>query len=130
MSVRRDVPLRQATRELAIEHMGEGLRVRFGARDPCVIPPGEIVEKRGYAEVVPTIQTVRVGPTGELWVERFAIGEKVTGSIDVFASNGAYLGTLPTGSVAPVILLPEDRVGVMEKNEFDVERLVVLAVER
>ena len=127
--VRRDMSPSPASQGLAIEHLGEGFRINFG-RGPCLIEPAEMVDKRGYAKFVPLIQTVLLSPAGELWVQRFAMGQDSVGPVDVFNTSGAYIGTLALGSLVPVVLLPDDRVGIVEKDELDVERLVVMSIER
>jgi len=126
---RRDVSATQASRDQAIKHLGEGYRINFG-RGPCLIDPVEMVDKRGYHESIPLINTLLMSPSGELWVERFVVDTADTPPIDVFDDSAAYVGTLRRDSFSPVVLLPGDRVGVVEKDELDVERLVVLAIER
>lgn len=127
--VRRDIDPAIATRDEAIRHLGKGYRINFG-RGPCLIDPGEMVDKRGYADVVPPIGTVLLGPSGELWVRRFTVDPDAVARIDVFDTHGAYQGTLERTAFAPVILLPGDRVGVVETDELDIDRLVVFAIRR
>jgi hypothetical protein len=126
---RREITAVEGSRDQAITHLGEGFRINFG-RGPCLIDPAEMVDKRGYHEVIPLIKTLLMGPSGELWVERFVLDTAETPPIDVFDNSGAYIGTLERESISPVILLPNDRVGVVEKDEFDVERLVILSIVR
>lgn len=149
-SIRRSVEPIRATRALAIAELGEGFKINFG-RGPCTIDPAEMVDGRGYAETIPMILNVLLSPEGELWVERRA-GAGAAGSgyagggvggggateppgsgtgtlgslIDLFDASGAYRGTLPPGTPFPIILLPGGRFGVVEKDEFDVARLVVM----
>jgi hypothetical protein len=104
--IRRAITPAPATRDEAIRHLGEGFRINFG-RGPCLIDPGEMVDKRGYADVIPPIGTVLLGPTGELWVRRFTVDPQAVPPIDVF-----------------------DRVGVVEKDDADVERLAVYAIRQ
>jgi hypothetical protein len=40
------------------------------------------------------------------------------------------VGTLVSESFSPVVLLPGERVGVVETDEFDVKRLVVLSIQK
>jgi len=127
--VRREILAQPATRDQAILYLGDGYRVNFG-RGPCLIDPAEMVDKRGYADLIPPIKTVLLSPSGELWVQRFTVDQEAVMPIDVFDTRGAYVGTLERESFAPVILLPGDRVGVVEKDEFDVERLAVFSIER
>ncbi len=118
-----------ASRDQAILQLGEGYRINFG-HGPCLIDPADMVDKRGYAETIPLIGTVMLSPSGELWVQRFSVDPDATIPIDVFDTGGAYIGTLERESFSPVVLLPGDRVGIVEKDESDVERLVVLSITR
>ena len=127
--VRREIFAMPASRDHAIRHLGEGMRINFG-RGPCLMDPAEMVDDRGFAEIIPLIGTVMLSPSGELWVQRFAVDPDAAPPIDVFDAAGAYIGTIERESFAPVILLPGDRVGVVEKDGSDVERLVVLAIQR
>ena len=127
--VRRELPVQAATRELAIAHLGDGVTFNFG-HGPCVIDAAEMAEKRGFAEVVPQIQSVLLGPTGELWVRRFVIGKDSLGPVDVFDEGGVYQGTISLPSLNPVLLLPNDRFAAIDKDELDIERLVVLAIRK
>lgn len=127
--VRRAIAPVPATRDQALLHLGDGFRINFG-RGPCLINPAEMVDKRGYADVVPPIGTVLMSPSGELWVQRFTVDRETTVPIDVFDAQGAYVGTVEREAFAPVILLPGERVGVVEKDEFDVERLAVFAIQK
>jgi hypothetical protein len=130
---RRAIEPRPASRERAILNLGEGMSIDFG-RGPCLIDPAEMVDKRGYAEVVPLIGTVFLSPSGELWVERFTTDFTVDADsippVDVFDAGGSYVGTLVSESFSPVVLLPGERVGVVETDELDVQRLVVLSIQR
>ena len=89
-----------------------------------------MAEKRGYAETIPLIGTVFLSPSGELWVERFTADREAIVPIDVFDARGAYVGTLVRESFSPVVLLPGGRVCVVETDENDVQRLVVLSIQR
>ena len=127
--VRREIAPMHASRDLAITHIGEEVSFNFG-RGPCPIDPAEMVDKRGYAEVIPLIGNVFLSPSGELWVQRFTVDRGAVVPIDVFDVRGAYLGTLERESFSPVVLLPGERAAVTEKDEFDVERLVILSIQR
>lgn len=127
--VRRDTPPIPASRETAVEYLGEGFNMNFG-RGPCLIDPGKMVEDRGFEATVPMIQSLLVSPSGEIWVQRFANPRGTVGAIDVFDADGVYVGTIDTESFQPIILLPGDRVGVVEKDESDIERLVIMSIQR
>lgn len=127
--IRRPLAPVPATRELALAEVDEGFTMNFG-RGPCTITARELVDGLGFADVVPPILNLRLAPDGELWVERRAAEDPTSSRIDIFDPTGAYLGTLPDGTPFPVLLLPNSRMAVVEKDEFDVARLVVMEVER
>jgi len=127
--VRRQIAPLPASRDQAILHLGEGMRIGLRGSS-CVVDPGEMVDKRGFAEVIPLIRRIFLTPSGELWVQRFTIDRDAIPAIDVFDRRGAYIGTIAPDRLSPVILLPGDRVGVAETDANDVQRLVVLAIRR
>jgi len=125
--LRRSIEPEPATREAAIEEVGDGMRVSFpgGIR---VCDPEEVVEQRGLADVIPVIDELAAGPQGSLWVKRSA-GPTASGPIDVFRADGTYHGTLPEGSPLPVAVIG-DRIAAIETDDSDVQRLVVYRVIR
>ena len=131
-SVRRGVAPREATPALALAEAGDVLTIRTGAGS-CEVSGEDFVEGRGFADVVPAVRNAILAPGGELWVERWEPGTREDeryGPIDVFDPTGAYLGTLPEGTSLPLAILADDRVVVSEKDALDVERLVVLRIDR
>ena len=125
--IRRTIDPEPATREAAVEAIGDGMRVSFpgGVR---VCDPEEVVEQRGLADVIPVIDELAAGPQGSLWVKRSA-GPTASGPIDVFDANGTYHGTLPEGSPFPVAVIG-DRIATIATDDSDVQRLVVYRVVR
>lgn len=127
--VRREIDPTPGSREQAILHLGDDFRFTVD-QNPCVTDPAEMVDKRGYGDIIPLIRTVFLSPSGELWVQRFTVDRDAIVPIDVFDAGGAYVGTLVRDSFSPVVLLPGGRVGVVETDELDVQRLVVLSIQR
>lgn len=126
-TVVRTVDPPRATESLALEELGEGMRI--GVPDgERVCDPEEVVEARGFAEVVPVIDQVRVWPDGRLWVRRWSEGTD-EGPVDVFDPDGTLVGTLPEGTPLPVGYLPDGRVLWVETDAYDVERLHVGRLE-
>ena len=126
-SIRRDLPVREATTDDAVAEAEPGMRMM--GQSSCEASAREVAEGRGFVPALPAIRDVLIESDGTLWVERFEPGtraENRSGPIDLFDASGAYLGTLPTGSQFPIALLPGDRIAVAEKDALDVERLVVL----
>jgi hypothetical protein len=106
--IRRGIPPRTATRELAEQELGEGFRISIGGRTPCLIPAADIVKQQGIAPTIPNIKRISMAADGTLWVERWRVkGE--TPIRDLFDSTGSYVGTL-TGDIPwPQAWLPDGR---------------------
>lgn len=126
-SVRRDSSPRAASEALAEASFGDGLRINT-PRGERVCDPAEVVEQQGFAPYLPAVGQVAIAPDGGLWVERYDVGDGPH-TIDVFDSAGGYVATLPEGARFPVGFLPDGRILVSERDELDVERLVVRTVE-
>ena len=118
-----------ATPALAATELGEGFRIDFG-QGPCLIPPDEMVEKRGFATQIPLIMRVAVSPSGEIWVLRRDPAALDRRLIDVFAADGAYLGTLSDASLYPVAFLGTSKIATVTTDSLDVDRVAVYDVGR
>jgi hypothetical protein len=125
-SHRRALEPRPASRELAMAFLGEGMTVSVSGGPPCTIPPGEVIDARGYAERIPFVSGLITDPSGRTWVERVTIGEEPS-RVDVLAADGTYLGTLVDAPV-PVAFLPGGDLIAIETDALDVDRLVVYRV--
>jgi hypothetical protein len=126
--VRRDIAPTPATEALALEEVGESMQVRTdGGVRRC--DAREVVEQRGFAAMVPAVGELALSPDGWLWVRRGGPRESPR-AIDVFDASGDYAGTLPPDSPFPILFLPDGRIAASEKDELDVTRLVVYAVDR
>lgn len=124
-SVRRDVAPTPATVELASREVGDSMRIQFGSGS-CAIPPEHVVEARGYAPMVPAVRRMVGAPDGSWWVGRgVGRGADAPWTIDVFAADGEYLGTLPEGTPFPAAFRSADEALVVERDELDVPSLVV-----
>ena len=107
-SIRRSLPPRTGTRELALQELGEGQRIIVGNRPPCLIPAADILEKQGFAPTLPAIRRISMAADGTLWVERYTVkGEPPLR--DLFDPTGAYLGTLTGDLPWPQAWLPDGR---------------------
>lgn len=105
-SLRREFTPRPASRALAEQEIGEGMRISVGGRAPCLIPASEIIDKQTFAATLPAIKRISMAADGTLWVERYTVkGE--TPLRDIFDPTGAYLGTLSGDIPWPQAWLPE-----------------------
>ena len=130
LRIRRDLPLREVTREMAVQDIGEEMTVGFGGgRPPCKIPAELVLERQGYASVLPAIGAIALSPDGSIWVRRRAIKDEPR-IIDLFDAEGVYLGTLPSDSPFPAAFGPSGDVVAIEKDEMDIDHLVIYRIER
>lgn len=127
-SVRRSLPPRASSEELARRELGEGMKVRFGGGD-CTVDPAEVIEARGLAPVLPAVRTVVVAPDGTVWVERGRLKDEPP-LIDVFDRSGDYLGTLPAGSPMPAAFQANGDLVAIVTDELEVQRVVTYRVAR
>lgn len=121
--------------EVVERELGEGERWGGGGRE-CIVPPSEVVEARGHAEHLPIIEAVAVAPDGAIWVLRRAgtetgagVGDAASRVIDLFSPSGDYLGTASGDEMPfPVAFLPDGRIATIERDDFDIDRLVFYRV--
>ena len=128
-SIRRPGLGRPATRDDALAWAAANPIVLQREDAECQIPADEMVDKMGFADSVPAIADVALAPSGELWVRRWAPAAP-GGPIDVHDETGAYVGTLPREFPFPLHFLPTGEPLFAERDENDVETLVVAVVRR
>lgn len=96
-SIRREVPRAAGNVHAVKRFFPEGKII--GSRD-CVVPPAELVRKRGVAPVLQPIRRLAIDWEGRIWVERNTFPDEVS-RVDVFDKAGHYTGTL-SGFGAPL----------------------------
>lgn len=126
--VRRDLEPKPVTREVAARLLGDGEHWTIGGRD-CVVPVDEVLDRRGYADVVPLIEAVAVQPSGGLWVKRRIPGADAD-SVDVFDQEGRYVGTASPELPFPIRFLPDGEAVAIERDSLDVDRVLVYSARR
>jgi hypothetical protein len=126
--IRRDVTPVEATKELAVRELGDGMKVRTNA-GMRVCQTDEVVEQRGIAPTLPLVRNIALSPDGELWVRRGGISGDPA-PIDVFAADGAYIGTLPPTVPFPAAFLPDDRIVAVDVDEDDLGHARIYKVKR
>jgi hypothetical protein len=137
-SIRRQPPPRATTetdREFARERVREettGGGVRVGGGGPDEDRQAEILrqrlEKMTFADLVPRVVALRVDPSDRIWV---GVSEDRPGEvdrIDVYDRDGQLLGELRDMPFPDVFLSP-DRIGVLRRDDLDVQQLVILNVQ-
>lgn len=130
MRIRRALPPREVTREMALRDFGDGITVAFGpGMAPCKVSADVLVEQQGYAPLLPAVSRVALSPDGSIWVARGRI-EGEPQLIDLFDAEGVYRGTLPPDLPFPAAFTPAGDVVSIESDELDVDRLVVYRIDR
>lgn len=128
-TIRRPVPPREVTGEMASREVGESMKVSFGSGGGCEIPAEKVVEVRGHASHLQPVRAMAVAPDGTIWVERGRVKDEDR-VIDIFDSEGVYVGSLPPGSPFPAAFTPNGDVVSIERDDLDVEHVVVYRVNR
>ena len=124
MQIRRNIDPRRVDRRMALRG-AEGRVVLRG----CVVPSEEAVRAMGFEEYLQAVAKVAVGPDGAIWVLRGQVADEPS-LIDVFGSDGHYVGTLPPGSPFPIAFLSSDRILVAALDELDAPTLTAYDVSR
>lgn len=125
LSVRRAIAPERLTARSAAENLPEDFVIPHLG---CTITRQELVRVRGFASHRPIITAVALGPEGELWVTRRAAGIDEF-RVDVFAGDGAYLGTLPAESPRPTAVRGNYLVSI-GTDAADVPSIAVYRVTR
>jgi hypothetical protein len=94
----------------------------------CMASPDERLEKHGFARERQIVLALDFDADGRLWVLRHVPDSDPV--IDVFDADGAYTGTLPPEIPFPVLFLSDSRIGWVERDDFDVDRLVIGRLHR
>lgn len=113
-SVRRDLPTRAPTVDDLRRQFPEGLKVQFPGAE-CTIPLSELTAGPALDGTMPFAFGITLLSDGTLWVQRSVRNEKPV-VLDVFASDGAYAGTV-RGFHLPVGLLPNGELLVPMDDE-------------
>lgn len=123
---------REFARERIREESGSGGGVRVGGGGPDEDMQAEILrqrlEKMTFADLIPRVAALRVDPSGRIWV---GVSEDRPGEvdrIDVYDRDGTLLGELRDMPFPDVFLSP-NRIGVLRRDELDVQQLVILDVQ-
>jgi hypothetical protein len=109
-SVRRDLPSRAASAADLDAMFPEGLKYAS-----CTIETTDLIRAVGLAEQMPFVHGLALLSDGTMWVQR-SVRQAKPPVLDVFASDGAYAGTV-TGFYLPVGLLPNGELLVPRDDE-------------
>lgn len=123
---------REFARERVREESSGGGGVRVGGGGPDEDMQAEILrqrlEKMTFADLVPRVVALRVDPSDRIWV---GVSEDRPGEvdrIDVYDREGTLLGEIRDMPFPDVFLGP-DRIGVLRRDDLDVQQLVILGIQ-
>ncbi|MEX2182425.1 MAG: hypothetical protein WD771_10310 [Gemmatimonadaceae bacterium] len=102
-SIRREIPTRAPTDDDVRRLYPDGLKLAIPGGPTCGFPI-EVLMTAGLAETMPFVFGLALLSDGTMWVRRSGRDERPQ-IVDVFASDGAYAGTV-RGMALPVGLLP------------------------
>jgi hypothetical protein len=106
----------------------QGLTTAVGSEQAKAMLQGRI-EAMEFGPEMPLLEGMGVDWDGKLWIERRGEGVGDDGPVDLFDSEGQYLGTVPPGELRiPDAFGPGGLVAFIETDDLDVPRLVVQRV--
>ena len=126
----------EADRELArqrVREESEGGGIRIGGGGPDEATRERLLqqrmEKMTFAELIPRIVDLRIDPEGIIWVGVSEDTPDEVERIDLYDRSGALIGEL-RGIPFPDVFLGPDRIGVLRRDDLDVQQVVVMALDR
>ncbi|HUE77421.1 MAG TPA: hypothetical protein VMM83_05720 [Longimicrobiales bacterium] len=87
------------------------------------------LEKMTFASVLPRVVSLRVDPLDRIWVGVAGEVPDSVGRIDVYEPDGTLVGEL-RGVPMPDVFVGEDRIGVLRRDELDVQQVVLMELNR
>ena len=132
--------VREATRTARLEALSEGTGggIRFqsvggevdlgGVEEQMRAMMIRQVESMVFTEEIPVIADLAVDREDRLWIARMGPGgDDATGTTDVVAADGGYIGTLPAdGLRIPAAFGPGGLMAYIESDEMDVQTVRVI----
>lgn len=124
---------RDLARDRVREESQEGGGVRIGGGGPDEDMQAEILRQRlenmTFADLVPRVVELRVDPADRIWVGVSEETPDRVDRIDIYDPDGTLLGELRDFPFPDVFVGP-DRIGVLRRDELDVQQIVILEIER
>ncbi len=85
------------------------------------------IESMGFHDEIPVLSALKTSWDGTIWARRRGEGVARDGPIDLLATDGRYLGTIPADATAmPSAFGPDGLVAFVERDELDVPTVVVM----
>jgi hypothetical protein len=125
----------EADRELARQRLRNesesGVRIGGGGPDEDMQERilQQRLEKMTFADLIPRVVTLQVDPADRIWVGVSEDTPDEVDRIDVYDRSGLLLGEVRDFPV-PTVFLGADRIGVLRRDELDVQQVVILDIRR
>ena len=127
LRIRREPPARATTEADRARARSEAREEAEDSGSPFVRRSiEERIEKMTFADRVPRITGLAVDGSDRLWV---GVADELPGEtsrIDVYDRDGHPLGEIRTAPILPTRFFGESRAAVLDRDELDVQRVVVL----
>ncbi len=129
-------------KRLAIERQREamksgaagGMQIRVGAGGGSSFsmggPPGDLpsvdkmLEDAIFMDSIPVVRRLETDPLGRIWIGRTANDLGPRGPVDLVATDGRYIGTLPN-EIIPNAVSRSGRAAYIQRDDLGVEHVVV-----
>lgn len=83
-------------------------------------------ESTVFYHEIPVVRDLRTAWSGNIWVQRRSTELASVGNIDILTPDGRYLGTYPpAATVMPSAFGPDGLIALVERDELDVQTVVV-----
>lgn len=130
-------PVTESDREAILDAL-RGLMEEQGLPAAVV---DQVISGQDFAESYPAFASLLVGPDGTLWVQRIRTGEELGGSgfdvqdlgsseWEVFDADGRYLGVVSIPERVQPMLIREDEIYGLARDDLDVQTVVRLGIRR
>lgn len=125
---------REAVRQrLRDEEREGGTSIRMGGGGPDEATRRRLLEERlekmTFASVLPRVISLRVDPRDRIWVGVAGEAPDSIGRIDIYEPGGALIGEL-RGVPMPDVFMGADRIGMLRRDELDIQQVVLLELSR
>ena len=126
----RPEPVTDRMRDEEIERQLDEAEERSGRGDAFAGAFAELARRRiasmEFHHEVPVVRRLRTSWEGTIWVQRRGEEPGGDGPIDLLTPDGGYIGTYAAGSTEmPDAFGPDGQAAFIERDEFDVSRVVV-----
>jgi len=123
--------LERMERQTGVKGGGKLMDLRFssgssGGGSPQQAGVTFSLEPAPFYPELPVLEELSTTWEGRIWVQRRGSDDESGGPIDIFGSDGEYIGTYPSGATAiPGAFGPDGLAAFVELDEFDVATVVV-----